>query len=86
MHKVEMRHQENGEAEEELVVSNLRPFTLKARVPSPAAHRLRTACAPRDACASCGRARSAFCMHALRAESVSTWLTHVANPRAGWCA
>ena len=43
MHKVEMRHQENGEAEEELVVSNLRPFTLKARVPSPAAHRLRTA-------------------------------------------
>ena len=43
MHKVEMRHQENGEAEEELVVSNLRPFTLKARVPSPAAQRLRTA-------------------------------------------
>ena len=42
MHKVEMRHQENGEAEEELVVSNLRPFTLKARVPSAAAHRLRT--------------------------------------------
>ena len=31
MHKVEMRHQENGEAEEELVVSNLRPFTLKER-------------------------------------------------------
>lgn len=41
MHKVEMRHQENGEAEEELVVSNLRPFTLKAhlaltRCPPPA--------------------------------------------------
>jgi hypothetical protein len=31
VHKVEMRHQENGEAEEELVVSNLRPFTLKER-------------------------------------------------------
>ena len=43
MHKVEMRHQENGEAEEELVVSNLRPFTLKARAPLPAP----TACAPR---------------------------------------
>ena len=83
MHKVEMRHQENGEAEEELVVSNLRPFTLKAPVPSPAAHRLRTA---RCVCASCGRVRSAFCMHVLRAESVSTLLTHVADPRAGWCA
>lgn len=43
MHKVEMRHQENGEAEEELVVSNLRPFTLKAPAPLPAAHRLRAA-------------------------------------------
>lgn len=32
VHKVEMRHQENGEAEEELVVSNLRPFTLKVGV------------------------------------------------------
>merc|ERR1740117_2704114 len=27
-----MRHQENGETEEELVVSNLRPFTLKVGV------------------------------------------------------
>ena len=43
MHKVEMRHQENGEAEEELVVSNLRPFTLKAPAPLPAAHHLRPA-------------------------------------------
>jgi len=43
VHKVEMRHQENGEAEEELVVSNLRPFTLKAPSPLPAAHRLRAA-------------------------------------------
>ena len=43
MHKVEMRHQENGEAEEELVVSNLRPFTLKAPAPLPAAHPLRAA-------------------------------------------
>jgi len=32
VHKVEMRHQESGEAEEELVVSNLRPFTLKVGV------------------------------------------------------
>ena len=29
MHKVEMRTKENGEQEEELVVSNLRPFPLK---------------------------------------------------------
>ena len=29
MHKVEMRIKESGEQEEELVVSNLRPFTLK---------------------------------------------------------
>ena len=38
VHKVEMRHQENGEAEEELVVSNLRPFTLNCLLytsPSP---------------------------------------------------
>ncbi len=42
MHKVEMRHQENGEAEEELVVSNLRPFTLKERT---APHRC-PPCAP----------------------------------------
>ena len=38
-----MRHQENGESEEELVVSNLRPFTLKALAPLPAAHHLRPA-------------------------------------------
>ena len=31
MHKVEMRTKENGDEEEELVVSNLRPFTLKVR-------------------------------------------------------
>ena len=31
VHKVEVRNQENGEPEEELVVSNLRPFTLKAK-------------------------------------------------------
>eukprot|EP00908_Phaeocystis_cordata_P024264 Transcript_6733.p2 GENE.Transcript_6733~~Transcript_6733.p2 ORF type:complete len:244 (+),score=69.16 Transcript_6733:646-1377(+) len=37
-----MRHQENGEAEEELVVSNLRPFTLKERT---APHRC-PPCAP----------------------------------------
>lgn len=32
VHKVEMRTRENGEGEEELVVSNLRPFTLKVGV------------------------------------------------------
>lgn len=32
MHKVEMRTKESGESEEELVVSNLRPFTLKVGV------------------------------------------------------
>ena len=32
VHKVEMRTKENGEQEEELVVSNLRPFTLKVGV------------------------------------------------------
>lgn len=32
VHKVEMRTKENGEPEEELVVSNLRPFTLKVGV------------------------------------------------------
>ena len=31
VHKVEMRAKENGEQEDELVVSNLRPFTLKVR-------------------------------------------------------
>lgn len=34
VHKVEMRSKENGEQEEELVVSNLRPFTLKVGVHS----------------------------------------------------
>ena len=32
MHKMEMRVKESGEQEEELVVSNLRPFTLKVGV------------------------------------------------------
>jgi len=32
VHKVEARTKENGESEEELVVSNLRPFTLKVGV------------------------------------------------------
>mmetsp|Transcript_73137 Transcript_73137/g.122115 ORF Transcript_73137/g.122115 Transcript_73137/m.122115 type:complete len:288 (-) Transcript_73137:464-1327(-) len=32
VHKVEMRTKDNGESEEELVVSNLRPFTLKVGV------------------------------------------------------
>ena len=32
VHKVENRTKENGEQEEELVVSNLRPFTLKVGV------------------------------------------------------
>lgn len=32
VHKVEMRSKENGDSEEELVVSNLRPFTLKVGV------------------------------------------------------
>jgi len=32
VHKVEMRTKESGEQEEELVVSNLRPFTLKVGV------------------------------------------------------
>ena len=32
VHKVEMRTKESGESEEELVVSNLRPFTLKVGV------------------------------------------------------
>jgi len=32
VHKVEMRQKENGEQEDELVVSNLRPFTLKVGV------------------------------------------------------
>eukprot|EP00322_Chrysochromulina_rotalis_P014691 CAMPEP_0115849554 /NCGR_PEP_ID=MMETSP0287-20121206/11510_1 /TAXON_ID=412157 /ORGANISM="Chrysochromulina rotalis, Strain UIO044" /LENGTH=414 /DNA_ID=CAMNT_0003303527 /DNA_START=30 /DNA_END=1275 /DNA_ORIENTATION=+ len=32
VHKVEMRTKENGDVEEELVVSNLRPFTLKVGV------------------------------------------------------
>ena len=32
VHKVEMRTKDNGEQEEELVVSNLRPFTLKVGV------------------------------------------------------
>ena len=35
MHKVEMRAKENGEQEDELVVSNLRPFTLKVPPPPP---------------------------------------------------
>ena len=35
MHKVEMRVKETGEQEEELVVSNLRPFVLKARARQP---------------------------------------------------
>ena len=32
VHKVEMRTKDNGDQEEELVVSNLRPFTLKVGV------------------------------------------------------
>lgn len=32
VHKVEMRTKDNGEQEEELIVSNLRPFTLKVGV------------------------------------------------------
>ena len=35
VHKVEERAKENGDKEEELVVSNLRPFTLKVRGRGP---------------------------------------------------
>ena len=82
MHKVEMRHQENGEAEEELVVSNLRPFTLKVPVPSPAAHRLRTA-----RCVRILRTRPFGLLYARLASRVCIHRANPrANPRAGWCA